>query len=165
MWQGKDAADFKGTSMFKRVHGMLQAVFRARGLQRRAKGSSSDSIMPKRGLLAYDVYEEVYKQCQARGKLQAGQIDLHHLDPQDNTLASTFGMWVMRWHLHHLHTCINSCIPVAMRLIVLNSATSRIHQPFLRTGVAHVSNCAFDTNVICSPHSMHQSSCADAVAA
>jgi hypothetical protein len=32
MWQGKDAADFKGTSMFKRVHGMLQAVFRARGV-------------------------------------------------------------------------------------------------------------------------------------
>lgn len=108
MWQGKAAADFKGTAMFKRVHGMLQAVFRARGLQRRAKGSSSDSIMPKRGLLAYEVYAEVYKQCQARGKLQAGQIDVHHLDPQDNTLASTFSMWVTRWHLHHMHTQLHT---------------------------------------------------------
>jgi hypothetical protein len=100
----------------------------------RAKGSSSDSIMPKRGLLAYEVYAEVYKQCQARGKLQAGQIDLHHLDPQDNTLTSTFSMWVMRWHSHHLHKCRHSCIPVAMRLIVLKSTTCRIHQPYLRTG-------------------------------
>lgn len=89
--QGKEAADFKGSAMLKRVHSMLQAVFRARGLHVRAKGGSSGGTMPKRGLLAYEVYAEVYKQCQARSKLQAGQIDLQHLDPQDNTLAATFG--------------------------------------------------------------------------
>lgn len=81
--------------MFKKLHSMLQAVFKGRGLEVRAKGGSSDNITPERGLLAYDVYAEVYKQCQARAKLQAGQIDPQHLDPQDNTLAATFDRWVV----------------------------------------------------------------------
>ena len=103
--QSKDATDFKGPAMFKRAHSMLQAVFRARGLHLRAKGagSSSSSTMPKRGLLAYDVYAEVYKQCQARSKLQAGEIDPQHLDPQDNTLAATYDRWVVHAHIRSLH--------------------------------------------------------------
>jgi hypothetical protein len=73
---------------------MLQAVFRGRGLHLRMHGHASDYKMPKRGLLAHEVYAEVYKQCQAMFKRQAGEILPRELDPQDNTLAATFSRLV-----------------------------------------------------------------------
>lgn len=80
--------------MFKKVHSMLQAVFRGRGLHMRMQGLASDYKMPKRGLLAHEVYGEVYKQCQTLFKRQAGEILPRELDPQDNTLAATYNRLV-----------------------------------------------------------------------
>lgn len=119
--QGKDATNFQGLSMFKRVHSMLQAVFRGRGLEVRAKGGSSDNITPQRGLLAFDVYAEVYKQCPGRAKRQKGEIAPQHLDPQDTTLAATFDRWVV-----HVHSslAIARLSPVQLRLLRCHNSSA-----------------------------------------
>jgi hypothetical protein len=89
MLQGKGATTWVGDSMLRRVHSMLQVVFRQSALFKRAQGHISTPVAEK-GLLAYETYAAVYKKCQALSKRQAGAILPQELDPQDNTLSATF---------------------------------------------------------------------------
>jgi hypothetical protein len=74
--------------MFKRVHSMLQTIFRQRGLNLLLKGV--DVTLQAQGLRAFPTYEAVYKQCQALFKRQAGAVLAQELDPQDNSLTATY---------------------------------------------------------------------------
>lgn len=74
--------------MFKRVHSMLQTVYRQRGLHLLLKGKSV--TLQALGLRAFPTYEAVYKQCQTLFKQQAGAVLAQELDPQDNSLTATF---------------------------------------------------------------------------
>ena len=87
--QGGPAQHWKGDAMLRKVHIMLQAVFRARGLKLRAQGEEDPGV-PRGGLMEYAIYKEVYRQCQALFKRQAGTVLPDELDPQDNSLTATF---------------------------------------------------------------------------
>jgi hypothetical protein len=87
--QRKGPTTWDGDSMLRKVHSMLQKVFKNSMLLKRAKGASSTPVAEK-GLLAYETYAAVYHQCQGVFKRQAGAILPQELDPQDNTLSATF---------------------------------------------------------------------------
>jgi hypothetical protein len=98
MLQGKGATTWVGDSMLRRVHSMLQVVFRQSALLKRAQGHISTPVAEK-GLLAYDTYAAVYRKCQALTKRQAGAILPQELGPQDDTPTEDEEMAHILWQL------------------------------------------------------------------